>query len=366
MNLGGVANLLIELHRGLEGSGISHTLVTGICASNEIDILENLIPDKNIVKIQTMGRALNPVADIRTFIGLRKIMKDLKPDVVHTHTSKAGFLGRLAACSIRLPIKVVHTYHGHHFYGYFSRFFIIVICLIEKMLASVTDLFVADSKQVKLDLIDLGIGKDRPWVIIPPGIVPGTLLPKSLVREHLQISADTFVVCWIGRFTHIKNPMLALETFKHFVGNGNSQSLMIMVGDGELLKPCKNFAAVNNLQVKFIGWSTDLSYYLSSSDVLLLTSKNEGFGMVIAEAGYFGLPAVSTDVGGVREFISDGKNGLLSESNIVDLSRSLKILYYDKEMVTRLGKNAKKTTMENFLISNFVEMHESIYKNLVS
>ena len=143
MNLGGVAVLLSDLHDLLPSQEFSHVLITGVCADNEIDIFADRKNDPNIIRIPTMGRAPSLLKDISSFFSLRKILKSLSPDIVHTHTSKAGVLGRIAAVTLGKRISVVHTFHGHHLYGYFSKLIVKVMILTERVLATKTNLFVA-------------------------------------------------------------------------------------------------------------------------------------------------------------------------------------------------------------------------------
>jgi glycosyltransferase involved in cell wall biosynthesis len=366
MNLGGVAMLLAELHEKLPSKEFVHTLITGECAQNEIDILGATPDDPNIIKISKLGRSVNFLADFSTFLELRKTIKEINPNIVHTHTSKAGLLGRIAAKSLRRKIKIVHTFHGHHLYGYFPKIIVRAIILIEKMLAKITDLLISDSKQVMVDLKLFRIGAKQTWEVIAPGIriMPKTSCSKS--REKLKISEDLFVICWVGRFTDIKNPMLALRSYSQVCSQVSNSLQLIMVGDGELLDSCKNFAINNELNVLFTGWETNISDYLEASNILLMTSRNEGFGLVIAEAGYFSVPAVSTDVGGVREFVNQEKNGFIVNSSEFNIASKISILIRDPKLLFEVGEEARKTTISNFTAEIFVEKHRMAYRNLSS
>lgn len=365
MNLGGVAVLLSDLHVSLTGPEFSHTLITGVCASNEIDILDGHAEDLNIIQIKTMGRAPSLLGDILTFLSIRRAIKHLSPDIVHTHTSKAGVLGRIAAISLRKNISIVHTYHGHHLYGYFSKFIVNLIVLIERLISLKTDLLVADSKQVMNDLKKVKVGSKNIWRVIPPGIRSFKIMSQGDARREINIEKSTFVICWIGRFAEIKNPMLALNSYNQLPIKIRNSSKMIMVGEGTLMPECKEYSEKNNLNVVFPGWMSNIGPYLAASDVLLITSTNEGFGMVIAEAGFFAVPSLSTDVGGVREFIKDGVNGILAQANPFDIASHIAALSSDIKKVTRLGEMARKTTLEKFTVNTFVGEHKKVYRQLV-
>jgi glycosyltransferase involved in cell wall biosynthesis len=147
--------------------------------------------------------------------------------------------------------------------------------------------------------------------------------------------------------------------------NVRTKAEMVMVGEGMLLEESISYVNENKLNVNFAGWNSDISPYLAASDLLLVSSKNEGFGMVIAEAGFFKIPAISTNVGGVREFIKNGSNGILAESNPEDISERILKLYKNPITLKRLGLNAHKTTLEKFTINSFIESHKSIYRQIL-
>ena len=365
MNLGGVAVLLSDLHESLTTPEFLHTLITGVCAENETDILNGQAEDSRIIRLKTMGRAPSVLGDISTFFSLRKALKQISPDIVHTHTSKAGVLGRIAAISLRKNISIVHTYHGHHLYGYFSKLTAHLIVLVERLISFKTDLIVADSTQVMVDLKKVKVGFKNVWRVIPPGIRSLKVVSREDARRELSIGENEFVICWIGRFAEIKNPMLALSSYYQLPHKVRNSSRMIMIGEGSLMQECRNYSEGNDLKVIFPGWESNISPYLAAANILLITSKNEGFGMVIAEAGFFGVPSLSTDVGGVREFIEDGVNGILVRANPGDLALNIMALYSHSKRATQLGVMARKTTLEKFTVETFVREHKKVYRELI-
>ena len=139
-----------------------------------------------------------------------------------------------------------------------------------------------------------------------------------------------------------------------------------MLGEGERLQECKEFASAHSLKVLFPGWETNIAPYLASANLLLMTSKNEGFGMVIAESGFFGVPTVSTDVGGVREFIEDGVNGILVQAEAEQIAASILALSQDSPKLLSLGAKAKGTTLKRFTVATFVSDHKVAYTELVT
>jgi len=366
MNLGGVAVLLSDLHDSLPSTEFSHVLITGVCTDNEIDIFAERKNDPSVIQIETMGRAPSVMRDLSSFLELRRILKNINPDIVHTHTSKAGVLGRIAAISLRKQISIVHTYHGHHLYGYFSKLVVKIMIITESLLAIKSNLLVADSKQVMIDLTNAGVGAKNSWKVIPPGIRKLIPIPRASARKELKIEDNQFVICWIGRFTNIKNPLLALHSYKSLPVDLRNRCQLIMLGEGELLSDCINYAKEHKLDVAFPGWQTNIAPYLASANLLLMTSRNEGFGMVIAESGFFGLPTLSTDVGGVREFINDGINGVLVQADAVNIASAIFALSQNPTTLARLAEEARKTTLEKFTLNAFVNGHKEAYRALVA
>ena len=366
MNVGGVASLLIGFMENLDKDKFEHVLITGNCEDNETDLLKQTNFEGKVIYLRNLKRSIGILKDLITFIEMRKILNSLSPDIVHTHTTKAGLIGRLSALSLRSKPIIIHTYHGHLLYGYFSGLVSFFIVSIERVLAWGTDLLIADSMQVKIDLLHKGVGKDKNWQVVSPGIRKLPNIESDVARKELGISKDTNLICWIGRFTNIKNPMLAVESFSTLKSKTNKKFTMIMVGDGELFKSVQDYISNNKLDVRLVGWRTNVSNFIAASDLLLLTSKNEGFGMVIAEAGWYGKPTISTKVGGVTEFISNGETGVLVNSNQDDISDAISLLFEDRSLMNRIGENAKKQTNNLFTSEIFTKKHEEIYLKILN
>jgi len=366
MNVGGVASLLIGYMENLDKNKFEHVLITGNCEDNETDLLKKTNFEGKVIYLRNLKRSVGVFKDLITFIEMRKILKSLSPDIVHTHTAKAGLIGRLSSLSLRNKPLIIHTYHGHLLYGYFSALISFLIVTIEKVLAWGTNLLIADSMQVKIDLLNYGVGKEKNWQVVSPGIRKLPNIESDVARNELGISKDANLICWIGRFTNIKNPMLAAQSFSTLKNKTNKKFTMIMVGDGELFTSVQEYISNNKLDIKLVGWKTNVSNFLAASDILLLTSKNEGFGMVIAEAGWYGKPTISTKVGGVTEFISNGETGVLVDSNEDDISDAISLLFEDRSLMNKIGANAKKQTNNLFTSEIFTKKHEEIYLKILN
>ena len=366
MNVGGPAVLLADLIQNFPDDEIDHVLITGRCEPNEIDYLDTHIIKSKVIYLDEMKRSVLPLSDIRTFPKLIRTIRKLKPDIIHTHMSKAGVLGRLAALMGSPSTKLIHTFHGHLLYGYFSKFKVFLIIKLEKALATKTTILIAVSKQVKDDLFNEGVGSQPQWRVITPGVKRPKSLGMHETRKQLEISTDLFVISWIGRFTSIKNPMLAIKSFERLVNQSNFNVEMIMAGDGELLNECKLYAKNRNLRIKFLGWCNDVGPVISSADLLLLTSRNEGMPVVIIEAAIRNVPTLSTDVGGVREFISPNISGFLTDENADLIADSLRGIIEQVDLRKSVAIQAQKLATTNFSEDHYLRSHLTVYREVNS
>ena len=357
MNVGGPAVLLSELIKNLPAEEFHHTLITGTCQSNEIDYLDSHPLESEVIYIDEIKRSVLPIADVKSFFRLMKTLKALKPDIVHTHTSKAGVLGRLASRIAAPGAKVIHTYHGHILYGYFGPFLTKTIVFAEKRLSKFTDLLIAITNPVKQDLLNAGIGRGNSWKIIHPAV------PENRFPRKCEITAIRKLL-WIGRFTAIKDPMLAIKCFQELSNSDPGAFELTMVGDGELLNDSKKYSEENFLGIKFVGWSNQVQEYLSETDLLLLTSTNEGLGMVALEAAQFGVPTIATDVGGVSEFISDGVTGYFCAPYSTSFSQKILELANNLEEFTEVGMAALQKVEQDFSLHKFILEHEVTYREI--
>ena len=364
MNIGGPAVLLMDLIKALPSERFDHTLITGRCLENEVDYFGESTPDIKVIYIDEISRSISIIKEFISFFKLVRILRDIDPDIVHTHTSKAGVLGRIASLFLRKTTKVVHTYHGHLIYGYFSRTFTKFVIVLEKFLSKISDLLIAVSSQVKKDLLIEGIGAHAKWEIIHPGISEPKNLEKISMRKKFGLSANAKIIVWVGRFTQIKNPLLAIDCIKALPHMPGVQIQLVMAGDGELLPAAKAAAARSGHEVIFLGWTHNISELFACADVLLMTSKNEGMPVVVIEAAFQGIPTVSTDVGGVSEFIEDGRNGMVCRQDSVELASKVFSILSNAELASELGDSAKMKARNSFSLSYYLNKHLMVYENL--
>ena len=357
LNTGGPAVFLDQLTNTMDDLNCESLIAYGYCESNESDYTENHKFNAKLLKVNSLHRSLNPIDDIKSFFMLRNIIKQIKPEVVNTHTSKAGVLGRLAAKSVDKNLPVVHTFHGHLIYGYFARYKSFIFSIIEKFMSRYTNSAVAVTGETKSSLTALGIGKKLNWQVIPIGI--------SLKDNQIKpISVgDKVKLLWVGRFTDIKDPFYAVEVLKLLTAQSPNKFELTMVGEGELFEQVKT--AAKALPITFTGWVVNPFESGIDFDLLLITSKNEGLPLVMLEAANFAKPTLSKNVGGISEFISNNQTGYLTELDPVKMTNRIIEIASDKKSLNQVGLNANKLLSEKFSVTKMAENYKDLYMQLV-
>jgi glycosyltransferase involved in cell wall biosynthesis len=301
-----------------------------------------------------LGRKISPINDLRAYFELKKVIAKVNPDIIHSHTFKAGLLARMVPGNF----KRVHTFHGHLFEDQsFSALQKFAILRAEKYLAKRTDQFISVGIRVGEDLRQLNIGRNSKWASIAPGVRALKKIKKSEARKKLKLPATGLVVGWMARVTSVKNPHLALEVAKEF-----PEITFVVAGGGDLLAEIKASAGKN---VKVIGWA-DSSVMWSAVDLVLSTSDNEGMPIALIEAQLAGLPVVATDVGSCSEVIKSGKTGFVIKKEKAELVKALSMLIKDTKKRTAFGKVAKVNAERLFTIDQMNRTHSKIYKSLNS
>jgi len=365
MNVGGPAVQISGLMRGLNPNIFQQKLFTGHCAPDEADYIKTVATDISVVRIEGLGRKVNITHDMRAFFELIHEIRKFEPHIIHTHTAKAGFIGRLASIfSSNNPI-LVHTYHGHLLTGYFNHRITKILILTEKILGYLSTQLLAVGENVKLDLLNAGIGHPNKFSVMSPGITIGILPEKYLARRKFGLSEDSVYCALIGRLTKIKRPDRFLDVVGEIKRRGIDLKFFV-AGDGELLTECRTRVAKEELPVEFLGWETDIEAVLAATDIVLLTSDNEGTPISLIQAGMAGVPSVSTNVGSVSEILIDMETGLLTSLNPSDIADALTKLFENIALRSSLGSNAKRFTKENFTSSRLVLDHENLYKTLIA
>jgi glycosyltransferase involved in cell wall biosynthesis len=365
MNVGGPAVQVSGLMRGFNSTDFDHRLFTGYCDADEADYLDTVATDVVAVRIQGFGRRISLGGDLKAFVSLVDEIRDFKPHVIHTHTAKAGFLGRIASIVSLQPAIRVHTFHGHLLNGYFGSIKRSLVVIAEKFLALFTHQLLAVGDKVKQDLLNAGIGTKDKFGLMPPGLAIGLLPDREESRIALTIPTDSLQCAFIGRVTQIKRPDRFLDVVSEIKKRGVKLDFII-AGDGELLEMCKARIKQENLPVTTLGWQSDIERVLSSADMVVLTSDNEGTPLSLIQAGMAGLPVVATNVGSVPEVVQDSVTGIVTGLDLQEIADALEKLVNDKVLRTKLGAAAQVFTLANYGVKRLVHDHEELYKNLLS
>ena len=365
MNVGGPAVQVSELMRGFNSVDFDHRLYTGFCAADEADYLDTVAIDVKATRIEGFGRRVSLGGDLKAFVSLIKEIRSFKPHVIHSHTAKAGFLGRIASIVSLQPSIRVHTFHGHLLNGYFGAFKRRLIIIAEKVLAIFTHELLAVGDQVRQDLLAVGIGNSKKFGLMPPGLEIDRLPNKKDSQESYGLSTTTLQCAFIGRVTQIKRPDRFLDIVTEIKGR-KVELEFFMAGDGELLDACRERIACEDLPVKVLGWQSDIEKILSAADLVVLTSDNEGTPLSLIQAGMAGLPVVTTRVGSVPEVVINGTTGIITGLGVQEIADALERLASSIDLRGSMGAAAKEFTLANFGVKRLVHDHQELYKKLLT
>lgn len=374
LNVGGPALHVTYLTEGLATRGYETTLVAGDVARGE-ESMERVARSAGveIVRLPGLSRELSPIHDLIAAVRLARILRDVRPAIVHTHTAKAGAVGRLAALVAGRPRPVVvHTFHGHVLRGYFGPVGSRAFRAIERALAAISDRLVAVSPEVRDELVGLGIAPARKFEVIRLGI---DLEPRvrfegdaTEVRHRLGIPPGTFLVGWFGRMTAVKRTDDLLHVLVALRRHGVDAALLL-VGDGDDRPRLEQLA--HELGVArsclFLGYQEDVAPFYAISDAVVLTSANEGTPVTIIEALAAGRPVVATAVGGVADVVDDGVTGFLVDPGDTDaMADRLARLASDPELAASLGAEGSRRMTERYAVRRLVDDVDALYRRLLA
>jgi glycosyltransferase involved in cell wall biosynthesis len=353
LNVGGTARYITQLANELPKHGIETFVATGFVQGAEVE--DPSAQSIKLIRIKSMGRSMRPIKDHRARKELEKIIAEVKPDIIHTHTFKAGYVIRIK----NQPVPVVHTFHGHllddpEFSGFKSK----VIIAIERKLAKKSTKLVTVGRRVSDELLEQGIGQRSQFVNIPPGVVPVDVTEKSQALKNLSLQDNgTPIIGWIARMTGVKNPMRALE-----VADALPDTHFVMAGGGDLFEQVKAAAPAN---VSVIGWA-DAADLFGAADIIVSTSENEGMPVALIEAQLAGKPVVATDVGSVAEVILNHETGIVTNKNAGSIASALESLILDKTTREEMGRLATARAHALFSVNRMINAHIELYKSIVN
>ena len=359
LNLGGTAKYLISLNEGLNKVGITSLVATGFVEGSEIEDpdVKKLKP----IRINHLGRKISLINDLRAASELRKVILQVQPDVIHTHTFKAGLLVRAQRNKIEeqlgRKITFIHTFHGHLFDDpEFTQFKKLIIKGIEKRLSKRSDQIITVGEKVKKYLDKQGIKAARKTVSIPPAVNSLKMISKTQALKKYRVKDKERVrVLWLARVTVVKNPHKVVEIAKALPAID-----FYLAGGGNLLEKIKKIAPSN---LKVLGWQ-DAKSILPIADIFLSTSENEGMPIALIEAQLASIPVVATNVGSVSEVILHNKSGFICGKSTDELIAAIKKLSQNKNLRVKFGKTGRANSLKSFSDKNLIAAHKKVYLKL--
>jgi glycosyltransferase involved in cell wall biosynthesis len=376
LNVGGPALHVAYLTAGLADRGYDTLLVAGTVARGEESMA--FVAQQRDLRIETLDelhRDVAPFNDVRAIFQLARLIRRERPTILHTHTAKAGAVGRIAALlagGARPPV-IVHTFHGHVLRGYFSAASTAGFRMLERWLAKATTALIAVSPEVRDDLVRLGVAPAAKFRVVRLGIeleerVATDAGKREETRRLLGVSSDAFVVGWVGRMTAVKRTGDVLEGLRGLLDR-NVDAYLMLVGDG----PDRDDAerAAHDLGIArrclFLGYQDDVAALYSAIDVLILPSANEGTPVSVIEALAAERPAVATRVGGVPDVIRDGVDGYLVDPGDIDeLAERLARLARNPLERAKMGAAGRARVLERYTVARLVEDTDELYRSLLA
>jgi glycosyltransferase involved in cell wall biosynthesis len=372
LNVGGAALHVLQIAHAQQLRGHDVTVVAGTLATGE-ESMEYIADElgTHVLKLPALQRPLSPRADAAAILGLRSIIRQERPDILHTHTAKAGATGRLAALlsGRARPRVIVHTYHGHVLSGYFDQRWERFFRAVEWGLAYFTGMLIAVSEEVRDDLVRMHVAPAHRFAVVHYGVdVPewgeADDGARARRRSELGIGDGTFAIGWAGRLTAIKRPLDLIRTLRAVLDKG-VDAVLVLVGDGELRGATEALARDLGVaeHTRFVGFQKPIREWYAAVDASLLTSLNEGTPVVAIESLAIGRPVVATRAGGTATVVTEGESGYLLDVGDIDgLARRLVELARDPALRAQLGAAGAADMRVRFATSRMADDLESVYE----
>jgi len=369
---GGAQENTLATVRGLLKKGYEVTLVTGPTWGNEGELISEALQEGvETVIIPELVRELHPVKDVIVGMKLLSLLAKRRYDIVHTHTSKVGFLGRLAAHFCKVPV-VIHTPHGHVFHSYFSRPVEAFFLFLERQAAKWCDRLIALTEGEREEHLKLGVGNSPQWITIPSGVSEERFKEisserRQALRDLLGIPPRRKIVGFIGRLAPVKGAHYLLQAIPR-IRQRIPETHFLFVGDGVEKLALENKLREMGLEeyVAFTGHQENVSDFLALLDILVVPSLNEGMGRVIAEGGLLGKPVIGARVGGIPDLIRDNETGLLvNPRSAEEIADAVIRLLENPELGRRLGERLQEKVQEGFTERQMIEKMDRLYQQLL-
>jgi glycosyltransferase involved in cell wall biosynthesis len=371
LDRGGAPDIYRILCNHLDPAVYDITLIMGHCEcpSLKTDELLKKFKGKTIV-VPSLRREINPANDIAAFARLYAIFQNHKFDIVHAHTAKAGALGRLAA-GLAGGAVIVHTPHGHNFYGYFGPRASAIIVKIEKFLTLFTDRIIALTELERSDYVKFGIDDGRKITVIYQGL---ELEKETLDRENIfnlksvfNIQPEDLVIGMVGRLEPVKGSMFFIEAAP-LIAKRFPATKFLVAGEGSLRNEMEERARKLGIsdRVIFAGWREDVPDMISIMDVVVQPSLNEAVGIALVEAQAQGVAVVATNVGGIPEAVVDGRTGILvPPSDAEALAEAVMELLSDGTKRAGMGAAGRAWVQDKFRAETMAEKTSALYMELL-
>ena len=367
LDCGGSAENTLLTAIGFHKKGYRVSIVAGHSANprsvNEQAALSAGIP---IVRTGRLVRNISPISDLLAVLYLYRIIKKGSFDIVHTHTSKAGIVGRCAAILAGAQ-HVVHTPHGHIFYGYFTPSITGIFTFFERLLQQWTGALITLTKREKQDYLDRAIGPASKIYPVLSGIQLSQFLnpprPREAMRRELGLNDTDFVAGTVARLVPIKNHDIIIEAAAE-LKQKLPQAHFVFVGDGELRQGLELKASMYGLHDRFTftGWREDIPSLLASFDLFILCSHNEGMGRAFVEAQAAGIPVIGSNVGGIPEVLEVGITGyLVPPDDPRELASKINLLYEDRGNAVSRGEKCRAWAVSQFSHESMIDNIEKVY-----
>ncbi len=380
LDKGGSAENTLLTTMGLDKNKYEVVLIKGLSLESEMSAEERTSLDEGLKQAELKGvklitvpsliRRINPMLDLQALFRLYRIFLQKKPAIIHTHTSKAGILGRWASFFARVPI-VVHTTHGHIFYGYHGKIKTKLFILIEKLTAMITDMIITLTKREKDDHIQFDISKSHKFAVIHSGVnledFSKNFVNSDELKRDLGIPITDSIVGTVGRLVEIKGHRYLLDAAR-LVLNKLPNVTFLLIGDGHLMTELINHASALGIKNKVIfgGWRGDVAQLINAFDIFVLPSLNEGMGRVLVEAMAMGKPIVASDIGGIPDLVKDGTNGILFPPRDVHaMAEAIMKLLLDRELARKMGKEGERTSLNydtGVMVKNIERLYEDVLR----
>jgi glycosyltransferase involved in cell wall biosynthesis len=372
LNIGGPAIHVINLNAGLASNRYAPLLVTGMEAPHEGSLKHHAVArGLRMAVLPELGREIDFAKDLSTVCKIFRIIRREKPHIVHTHTAKAGFVGRVAARLAGVPV-VCHTFHGHVLRGYFvpakSRLF----TLVEKFCACLSDRVITLNDLLKNELMAMGVAHTDRIVVAPLGLdLKDFGQPQrgcGGFRSELKLRKEHKLVAVVGRLVKIKNIHLFIDAAR-IVRQHAPETHFAVIGDGEHRSELERHARSIGMSnaVHFTGWRRDLANIYPDLDAIVSSSDNEGTPVSLIEAMAAGCPVVATKVGGVPDLLEHGQFGRLTpQGDSCALAEAILKVLREPELTSEMARKARETVLKRYSIERLISDMDQLYMSLLT